>query len=231
MPETRLTAASAILLAAALIPLPALALAGFAEHSSTYQFNRFAELRWDSPGDGCEGDDKFCLELVRRSGTGFANIDGSLEAINVPVDPSSPYVVAQRSSDLSWLVYDLAAEAFLVERARRDEAFAAWRRLGLAEPRLVDAHGPERYLEETAASVEQRWRERTILKIYFELPPLLIAALLFGAIGLGLARSYRRTGSRLRLALCVVFTLPAALALMRILYSLGETVTSRMLGT
>jgi len=221
--------ALAALLLGALVPLRAVALAGFAEHSRTLHFNRFAELRWQSPGDACEGEDPFCLELVRPGGYEHAGVDESLEAINVPEDPASPYVLAQRSSDGSWLVYDLGAQRFVAERAGRTEALAAWRRLGLAEPELIDARSPERHLRETGASALQRWRERTLLTLVFELPALLLAVLLFGGIALGLGRDYRRSGSRPRLALCVVFALPAVLAGARILYSLGGAALSRML--
>ena len=229
MPVLRHLLLPALALAAALLPCTVSALAGIAEHSYTYHFNRLAQLVWLNPGDGCEGDDKFCLELRKDDGRTFAGIDESLESINVPSEHAPAIIIARKSGDASWLVYDLDAETYLVEDATRAQALALWRDLGLAEPRFIGAHDADRHLEETAESRRQRWTEQTMLMVMFRLPPLLLLAGLFGSLGLAFRRRHRRSGSRAWRVLAAVVMLPAALAGIGILYSVGEAVVTRIL--
>ncbi|MDX1431125.1 MAG: hypothetical protein R3286_01630 [Gammaproteobacteria bacterium] len=216
-------------LPATLLPGAAVALAGIAEHSYTYHFNRLAQLVWLNPGDGCEGDDKYCLELRKEDGRGFAGVDESLESINLPAERATTIIIARKSGDASWLVYDLDAETYLAEGATRAQALAVWRELGLAEPRFIGAHDVDRYLDETAASKRRRWTEQTMLMIVFRLPPLLLLVLLFGGLGLEFRRRHRRSGSRAWRVLAAVATVPAALAGIGILYSVGEAAVTRIL--
>src|SRR5262245_28959493 len=88
-------ACSVALLVAA--PRAVLATAGFAESHSTLRYDDVADLDWTGPGDGCD-EGSYCFHVVRKGRTGwFRNLYGSLERINLPSDPRSPLMLAERS--------------------------------------------------------------------------------------------------------------------------------------
>jgi hypothetical protein len=224
-------ALAGIVLAAALVPSRALALAGLAEHYYTYHFNRFAQLVWVSPGDLCEGSDKYCLDLSREDQRDFEGISGSLEAINVPSDSSSPYIVARKSIDDTWFVYHLGEEKFLIEGATRDEALSVWAELGLVDPTFIDSRNVDEYLEETADSFNTRWTWQIALMAMSLVFPCLLLVLVFGGLTQAFRRGHRKSGSRLKLILARVFMVPAGLAGVVLVFSVGLLVALRILGS
>jgi hypothetical protein len=219
------------LLAAALMPSQALALAGIAEHSYTYHFNRFTQLEWVSPGDICEGDDKFCLDLRREGHRGFKGIDGSLEAINVPSDQSSPYIIARKSIDDTWFVYHLGKEKFLIEGATLDEALSVWTSLGLVAAEFIESRNPDEHLEETADSIKTRWSWQIVFMAMGLLVPSLLLMLVFGGLTRAFSRGHRNSGSRLQLVLARVFMVPAWFSGIVLMASVGILVTVRVMGS
>lgn len=188
------------------------ALAGLAEHDRTYTYNRFANLVVVRPGDVCEGADKYCLLLVRPDGRRYRGAGGSLEAVSVPADVHSPYVLAQRSADGVWLVFDLGTDTVLVDSADMQGALDVWEELGQVAPELVDTGNAERYLDETRDSIMFRWGLQAVLMAMGALVPSLLLLVVFGGLARSLRRGYNDTGSRLRLMLARMLMVPATLA-------------------
>lgn len=220
----------AVLLVFAALPFEAFALAGLAEHDYIYHFNRHAQLVWRNPGDSCEGVDKYCLELRREDRRELEGIGGSLEVVNLPTDPESPYVLAQRSVDGAWFVYDLGEQRFVVETVTLDEALSAWAALGLARPTLIDSRNPDRHLEETSDSRAARWGFRILLMAMGAVVPSLVLALLFGGIARLFANRHRRTGSPYQRMAARIFMVPAATAGAVLVLSVGILIGVRILG-
>jgi len=220
-----------LVLVIVLLPSRALALAGLAEHYYTYHFNRFAQLVWVNPGDLCEGSDKYCLDLIKKDRRDFEGIGGSLEAINVPSDPSSPYIIARRSTDDSWFVYHLGEETFLVRGATLEQALDLWANRGLADPVFIDSRNPDEHLEETAESFRTRWGWQIVFMAMALVVPCLLALLIFGALAQAFRRGHRKGGSRVQLILARVFMIPTALAGIVLVLSVGLLITLRIMGS
>ncbi len=108
------------------IPSTAFPLAGIGEIGSIFHFNQYANLNWAHPGDICDGDDSYCLRLEKVEHGIFEGLEYSLEEINIPENKSIPVIMARRSIDGTWLIYDLENEAYLIEAAEVDDAFAEW---------------------------------------------------------------------------------------------------------
>ena len=204
--------AALVLVATALLPLPASALAGLAEHQRTYEYTRFANLVAVSPGDVCEGADKYCLLVLRPDGRALRSADGSLEAVSRPSDAQSPYVLARRSRDDAWLVLDLRTDTVLAESPDIEGALAVWEELGLADPELVGARDAHLHLEETRDSVMFRWGIQIVLLALGALIPSLLLLLVFGGLARALKRAHHDTGSPIRLLLARLLMVPATLA-------------------
>lgn len=220
-----------LVLAVVLLPPRAMALAGLAEHYYTYHFNRFAQLVWVNPGDLCERSDKYCLDLIKENRRDFEGIGGSLEAINVPSDPSSPYIIARRSTDDTWFVYHLGEETFPVREATLEQALDLWADLGLADPQFIDSRNPDQHLEETAESVKTRWGWQIIFMAMSLVVPCLLLVLVFGALVQAFRRGHRKGGSRLQLILARVFMVPTVLAGIVLVLSMGLLITIRVMGS
>ncbi len=218
-------------LAAAMLPFKALALAGLAEHYYTYNFNRLARLEQASPGDLCEGSDKYCLNLRSGDHRDFKGIRGSLEAINVPSDPSSPYIIARKSIDDTWFVYHLGEEKFLIQGAPLDEALPVWADLGLVVPVFIDSRNPDEHLEETADSFKARWTWQIVLMAMSLVVPCVLLMLVFGGLVQAFRRGHRKTGSRLQRVLARVFMVPAGIAGIVFVGSAGILITWRVMGS
>ena len=201
-----------VLAAAAVLPGPAGALAGLAEHDRTYVYNRFANLVAVAPGDLCDGADNYCVVLVRPDGRVFRGTDGTLEAVSVPTDARSPYVLARRSVDDAWLVFDLGTDTVLAESLDMEGALAVWQDLGQAEPELVDARTADGRLEETRDSRMARWGTQIVLLAMGALIPSLLLLLVFGGLARASKRAHHDTGSAMRLFLARLLMVPATLA-------------------
>lgn len=216
-----------VLMLAAVVALPtrALALAGLAEHDRTYAYNRFANLVVVRPGDICEGADKYCLLLVRPDGRRYGGTGGTLEAVNVPADPRSPYVLARRSVDDAWLVFDLGTDTVLIESPDRQGALDVWEELGQESPELVDTGSAASALDETRQSMLFRWGFQAVFIAMAALIPSLVLLLIFGGLTRAMKRGYHDTGSRIRLVLARIFMVPATLAGMVLVTSVGVLVT------
>lgn len=143
----------AIALALALTPA-APATVGLAEWSRQLHYNQFALLVVHH-GDVCDGSDKECISLEpkQQSLYGFRQLPCSLEQINLPINSTQPLVIAQRSSDLHWLVYDLQADTLLFEDPSYQAALSFWSARGLATPTLVDPFQAHDHLWPTASSL------------------------------------------------------------------------------
>jgi len=124
------------------IPSTAFPLAGIGEVDSTFHFNQYANLIWAHPGDICDGDDFYCLRLEKVGHGIFEGLEYSLEEINIPENKSIPIILARRSMDDKWLVYDLANEAYLIEAAAFNDAFAEWTSRGFNALSFIDANNP-----------------------------------------------------------------------------------------
>lgn len=207
-----------------LFPSVAMSLAGFAEHYSTFHYSDYAKVLWAHPGDVCtrdRGSDQFCFSLRREGNGSFKELENSLEEINVPVDTSSPYVIARRSIDSKWLVYDLEAEQYLANKINRDEALAVWKSLGLTEPRFVDPRAPTDHLEETVESIETRRDIQLTMWVYMSLWPSLVLGALFGIPTLLSYRRYKKTRAKKYLIFSGVLMAPTGLIIVLFVRSLG----------
>ncbi len=183
-----------------LVPSNALALAGIGEHDTTFHFNQYTQVSWQHPGQFCirDGDrsDLRCLEFVREGSEDFKDLESSLEEINVPTDESSPFIIARRSSDSKWLVYDLENEHHLIRGVSYNEALNLWQSLNLFEPNFVDTINPEKFLRETAESKKRRLVFKLALWSGFGWFPMLILAVILGALTTSVNRKYKKEGSK-----------------------------------
>ena len=214
----------ALVCAAATVLAPrAFALAGIGEHQRTYVYNRFADLVAVSPGDVCEGADKYCLLLVRPDGREYRHLGGSLEAVSAPSD--APYVLARRSLDNAWLVFDLGTDTVLVESADEEGALAVWEELGQSGPELLNVRDVADRLDETRDSLMLRWGFQIVLLAAGAVVPSLVLLLIFGGLARASRRGYHDTGSRIRLILARIFMLPATLAGIVLAVSLAVLIT------
>lgn len=137
-----------------LVTTNVLALAGIAESSSYFHYNRYTDVELGHPSDLCQGPTKWCLGLKRQNFQRFKGIDSTFEELNVPDDPASPYLIGRRSSDNAWLVYDLDKEEVLLEHENFQMVLSFWYELGMTSPTFVDAHNTRAFLEETRDSVK-----------------------------------------------------------------------------
>lgn len=209
--------------AAAVLSPRAFALAGLGEHQRTYEYNRFANLVAVSPGDLCEGADKYCLLLMRPDGREFRHLGGSLETVSAPSE--APYVLARRSLDDAWLVFDLGTDTILVESADEEGALAVWEDLGQSDPELLNVRNVASRLDETRDSLMLRWGFQIVLLALGAIVPSLVLLLIFGGLARALKRGYHDTGSQIRLVLARIFMLPATLAGIVLAVSLAVLLT------
>jgi len=197
----------ALILAFALLsPAPAHATAGFAETHSELRYNRLASLDWIHPGDGCDCGE-FCFQIVRAESRyrTFRGLVRSLGKINAPAESGRPLVFAQSCADGNWIVYDLAAEEYLVDTPYYESALAVWRSSGLAEPRFADARHGARGLHQSWGSLVEgvAWTGLMFLPlvVMLLLPVCLVASI-------ALLSRYRRTRRGAHLAWALIVLLP-----------------------
>ena len=205
----------------ALVPSTAMALAGIGEHDSTFHYNKYTKVKWQHPGQFCSRDgetsDLHCFEFARESYEDFEGLERSLEEINVPFDESSPYIIARRSDDSKWLVYDLEKEQPLITGVAYKEALAVWQSLGLLEPDFIDTINPHKFLRETAASKKRRLRVKFALWAF----PTLILAVFFGALATEANREYKKEGLKKYLILSRLLMFLTGLAALIALAGIG----------
>jgi hypothetical protein len=197
-----------------LSPSRAFSLAGIAERHSTFYLNKYANVRWEHPGDICDGNDYYCLSLEKVEHGVFEGLEYSLEEINIPATKSSPYIIARRSMDDTWLVYDLEKERYVIEATGFNEAHDVWKSLGFAMPSFIDSKSPEEYLAETIESILARWRFGFVLwSAFLFVPCLLLSALLMG-LTFSLYKKYRENGLRKHLILSRVLMVSTGIAIL-----------------
>lgn len=188
-------------------PSTAFSLAGIGEIDSIFHFNQYANLKWAHPGDICDGDDPYCLRLEKVEHEIFVGLEGSLEEINVPENKSIPVIMARRSMDDTWLIYDLANEAYLIEAATFEDASAEWTSGGFNSLSFIDAKNPaktpDKFLNETDESIRLKWR----LKAFSYLPLCLILSIVFGSLAISFHNKYSKSDLKKNLVLSAVFTI------------------------
>jgi len=185
------------------LPSAVFPLAGIGEVDSTFHFNRYAKLKWAHPGDTCEGGDNYCLKLEKANRGTFKGLDCSLEEINLPENTSIPIILARRSTDNTWLVYDLANEAFIIEAATFDDATAEWNSRALPVLSLIDTSNPDQFLSETYASIKRKWS----LRAFYFFPPCLLLSVVFGGLAVVFHKKYSQSGLKEKLGFSIVFTI------------------------
>jgi hypothetical protein len=185
----------------AFIPSTAFPLAGIGEVDSTFHFNQYANLNWVHPGDICDGDDSYCLRLEKVQHGIFEGLEYSLEEINIPKNKSIPIILARRSMDNTWLVYDLANEAYLIEATAFKDAYAEWKSRGFNALSFIDTKNPDKFLSETNESIKRKWR----LKAFFYFTPCLILSIVFGSLAISFHNKYSKSDLKENLALSIVF--------------------------
>ena len=189
------------------IPSTAFPLAGIGETGSIFHFNQYANLNWAHPGDICDGDDSYCLRLEKVEHGIFEGFEYSLEEINIPENKSIPVIMARRSIDGTWLIYDLENEAYLIEAAAVDDAFAEWTSRGFNSLSFIDAKNPaktpDKFLNETNKSIKLKWR----LKAFSYLPICLVLSIVFGSLAISFHNKYSKSELKENLVLSAVFTI------------------------
>ena len=204
-----------------LVPSTAMALAGLGEHDSTFHYNTYTKVIWQHPGEFCDKDsetsDRYCLEFKRENREGFKDLESSLEEINAPSDPFTPYIIAKRSGDGKWLVYDLEKEKHLITGVAYLEALFVWQSLGLSEPSFIDSINPEKFLTETATSLKRRLK----LKFTFWVFPAFVLSILFGILAADSNREHKKAGLKRYLILYRLFTSLAGLSVLFVMAVIG----------
>ena len=198
-----------------------MALAGIGEHHSTFHYNTYTKVIWQHPGEFCERDDetsdRYCLEFKRESHEDFKDLESSLEEINVPSDPYSPYIIAKRSGDSKWLVYDLEKEKHLVTGVAYHEAVSVWQSLGLSEPSFIDSINPEKFLTETVTSIKRRLK----LKFTFWVFPAFVLSIFFGILAADSNREHKKAGLKRYLIIARIFMSLAGLSVLLMIAFIG----------
>jgi hypothetical protein len=184
------------------IPSTAFALAGIAERTSIYHYNHYAELYWAHPGDTCGGNDNYCLSLKKKGNLDFAGLECKFEEINLPKDVSNPIILARRSNDNKWIVYDLRDESHLIESASFNDAYAVWTSTDNNEVSFIDVKNPDQFLNETKKSIRLKWAMRA----FFYLVPCIILSIVFGFMAFSSHKKYRKSTSRMELMLWITYT-------------------------
>jgi hypothetical protein len=211
-----------LLLSIALACAPAVAgaTAGFAETHSDLQYNHSANLHWTHPGDGCDSG-RYCFTVEKKDVRShfFRDLYLSLRKINVPED-DGPLILAQASSDETWLVYNLDAEQYLVRSVPYETALRTWVASGRKPPRLADA-------EKGARGLSRTWRSRreelSFLLLLFYPLIVLIALPVLSALSWILLNGFRATKQKGQLwlgLLCLVPSLWLWLIVLRSAFSL-----------
>jgi len=207
-------------IALACAPAAAGATAGFAETHSDLHYNRSATLHWIHPGDGCDSG-RYCFTLEKKEVQSrlFRGLYLSLRKINVPED-DGPLILAQASSDETWLVYDLDAEQYLVRSVPYETALRTWVASGRKPPRLADA-------EKGARGLSQTWRSRSeglsFLLLLFSPLIVFLALPVLSALSWILLNAFRATERRGYLwwgLLCLLPSLCLWLIVLRFAFSL-----------
>jgi hypothetical protein len=207
-------------IALACAPAAAEATAGFAETHSDLRYNHSANLHWIHPGDGCDSG-RYCFTVEKKDvrSSFFRDLYLSLRKINVPED-DGPLILAQTSSDTTWLVYDLDTEQYLVRSVPYETALRTWVASGRKPPRLADA-------EEGARGLSQTWRSRleglSYLLLLFSPLIVFLALPVLSALSWILLNGFRATKRKGYLwlgLLCLVPSLCLWLIVLRFAYSL-----------
>ena len=148
-------------------------------------------------------------------------MESSLEEINVPVDESTPYVIARRSLDSKWLVYDLEKEQHLINEVAYSEALAVWQSLGLSEPDFVDTISPEKLLRETAASRKRAFTIKLIPIAILGFGPGIILFVFLGCRTDTQYRKYKKERQKKRLVSARLHMIATGLTALWVIGSIG----------
>ncbi|HTD52704.1 MAG TPA: hypothetical protein VK780_06750 [Thermoanaerobaculia bacterium] len=207
-------------IALACVPAAAGATAGFAETHSDLHYNHSANLHWIHPGDGCDSW-RYCFSLEKNDARShfFRDLYLSLRKINVPED-EGPLILAQASSDETWLVYDLDAEQYLVRSVPYETALRAWVASGRKPPRFADAEKGARGLSRTWRS---RWEGLSVLFLLFSPLIVFLALPVLSALSWILLNGFRATKQKGYLwwgLLCLLPSLCLWLIVLRFAFSL-----------
>ena len=184
-----------LVLSIGLLPSLVFALAGIAERTSFFHYNDFTVIERGHPSDICSGSTKWCLALWREGYRSSKGINSTFEQLNIPSDSTIPYIVGQRSSDDSWLVYDLQKEHILIADIDYQKVIDVWYSLGLAQPTFVNARNTRELLTETEDSVVSRWSVDLQMWLFFGLLPLTPVALIFWYLSRKSRQQYKKANS------------------------------------
>ncbi len=106
-----------------------------------------------------------------------------------------------------------------------------WADLGLVVPVFIDPRNPDEHLEETADSIKIRWTWQVVFMAMSLVVPCVLLMLVFGGLVQAFRRGHRKTGSRLQRVLARVFMVPAGLAGIVLVVSVGILITLRVMGS
>jgi hypothetical protein len=191
-----------LILLVTFIPSTAFALAGIAERTSIYHYNHYAELYWAHPGDTCDGNDTYCLSLKKKGNLNFTGLECNFEEINLPKDVLNPIILARRSIDNKWIVYDLRDESYLIDSASFNDAYAVWTSTDNNEVSFIDVKNPDQFLFETKKSIRLKWAMRA----FFYFVPCVILTIIFFSLAFMSCRKFRKAKSIARLMLSITYT-------------------------
>ena len=191
-----------------LLPSLAFALAGIGERSSFFHYNDFTLIERRHPSDFCTGPTNWCLALYREGYRDFKGIDSTFEQLNIPSDSSTPYLIGQRSSDNSWLVYDLQKEQILIADMDYQKVIDVWYSLGFTQPTYVNARNTRELLTETKDSKSFRWKRDLQMYLIFGLFPFTPVALIFWYLSRKTKQQYQKTTSDVSLVFSYIFIVP-----------------------
>lgn len=191
-----------------LVPSLAFALAGIGERTSFFHYNDFTLIERGHPSDFCSGPTNWCLALYREGYRDFKGIDSTFVQLNIPSDSATPYLIGQRSSDNSWLVYDLQKEQILIADTDYKKVIDVWHSLGLAKPIYVNARNTRELLTETKDSKIFRWKKDLQIYLFFGLFPFTPVALIFWYLSRKTKEQYKRTKSNVSMIFSYIFIVP-----------------------
>lgn len=203
-----------------LLPSLAFALAGIGERSSFFHYNDFTLIERGHPSDFCSGPTHWCIALYREGYRNFKGIDSTFEQLNIPSDSATPYLIGQRSSDNSWLVYDLQKEQILIADMDYQKVIDVWYSLGFTQPTYVNARNTRELLTETKDSKSFRWKRDLQMYLIFGLFPFTPVALIFWYLSRKTKQQYQKTKSDVSLVFSYIFIVPVFFIIYMVISSL-----------
>jgi hypothetical protein len=188
-----------------------------------YRYSRQAVIHLCRPfeiNEPCPGP-PWTLVLQKADGSSFLGLT-ELDEINLPPAPPTSWILAKRTGDERWVIYDLDRGQYRAEEREFASVLSIWRSRALGDPRLIQASQVESNLPRTFLTFRSRvehWIWVSLMSaVFFWRRILLIMAAGMSIPGVLLIRDFRRHGRWMSGAVGVLLVGVGAALLMPIVW-------------